>query len=39
MLEVGDLAMPHLLVEQLDVFIDGEKIHGNDNNNLIAKKF
>jgi hypothetical protein len=36
MLEVGDLQMPHMLMEQLDVFIDGEKIHGNDGTNLIS---
>ena len=39
MLEVGDLQMPHMLIDQLDIFIDGEKIHGNDGTNLINNKF
>lgn len=39
MLDVGDLEMPLLLVDQLDVFVDSESIHNNDCSNLIADKF
>lgn len=39
MLEVGELKMPHMLIEQLEVFVDSEKIYGNDQVNLISRQF
>lgn len=39
LLEVGDLALPNLMDDQLDIFIDSEKIHSNMGDRMISKEF
>ena len=35
MLDVGDLMIPHLLNEQVEVYVDNEKLYSNQKQNLI----
>ena len=39
MLDVGDLAIPLLLEDQMEVFVDSEKLYANLSEKMIAQQF
>jgi len=39
LLEVGALALPNLMDDQLDIFIDSEKLHCNMSESMISEDF
>ena len=39
LMEVGDLGIPHLLMDQVEVFISSEKLNSNQPQNLIFNQF
>jgi hypothetical protein len=39
MLDVGELNIPFLIEDQIDIFVDNEKLYSNSSENMIAGKF